>query len=198
MCLAMSYQVLRTISALTFSCNELAVTLAIKLDSARVFCSRYVSKGLLVRVKRDIYVLRERWDYLSELEVMQIANLIQVPSYVSLTTALSFYGYTTQLQPDYIESIGVRRTHNVKVINKEFNFTKIAVKYYTGFVRQQGVFIATPEKALTDALYLTSLGRYGLDLSALDVSRFDEGRIRHLTAVYPDKVKKLWGKICTP
>jgi predicted transcriptional regulator of viral defense system len=190
----MNYQTLRNIKSLYFSYNEVADLLGLKPDSARVFCSRYVSKGLLIRIKRNIYVLRERWDYLNDLEVMQIANIIQVPSYVSLTTALSFYGHTTQLQQDYIESISVQRSYNTTVVKSEFNFTKISGQYYSDFIRQDGVFISTPEKALVDALYLTSLGRYSLDFSALDVSKFDLVRVTQILDSYPDRVKKLWKK----
>lgn len=190
----MNYQALRELDFLYFSYNEVASKLGVKPESARVLCSRYVSTGFLVRVKRNMYVLRERWDHLDENETMQIANLIQVPSYVSLTTALSHYGYTTQVQQGYVESVSVQRSFNKRIINMEFNYSKISRQYYSHFEKEEGVFIATPEKALMDALYLSSFGKYNLDLSGLDISRFDRAQLQRLLDKYPRRTAQWWGK----
>ena len=45
-----------------FTTNEIAEYLGIKKESARVFCSRYSKKGLIIRLKRDLYILREKVD----------------------------------------------------------------------------------------------------------------------------------------
>ena len=188
----MIYQVLRKIKPLYFSYNEVAALLEIKPESARVLCSRYVSKDLLVRVKRNIYLLGERWDYLADTETMQIANVIQVPSYVSLTSALVYYGYTTQIQRDFIESMGVSRSFNRVIKDKEFYYTRIPKKYFFDFARINNVFIASPEKALIDAIYLSALGRYSIDVSSLELYKFDKARIRQLLDLYPERVTKRW------
>ncbi|MBW2219778.1 MAG: hypothetical protein JRF40_09865 [Deltaproteobacteria bacterium] len=190
----MSYLYLRKIKSLYFTYNEVADTLEITNDSARVICSRYVAKNLLIRIKRNVYALQERWKCLDETEIMQIANIIQVPSYISLTTALSYYGYTTQIQQNYIESICVNKTFYKNVDQVEFNYTKISKQYYFDFNKLNGVFIASPEKALLDALYLASLGRYSLDFSALETSKFDKEKLRGLFTGYPKKTNKLWGR----
>ena len=39
-----------------------------------------------------------------------IANIYQVPSYISLMTALDYYEITTQMQRDFIESVILKRT----------------------------------------------------------------------------------------
>ncbi len=188
----MDYQLLRQIKPLFFSYPEVAERLNIQLDSARVLCSRYYSKGWLVRIKRNVYVLRERWDYLKNGEFFQLANVVQVPSYISLTTALAYYGCTTQIQQDFVESVCVTRTYDKTVLGVEFNYTKVSKKYYYNFEKVNGFFIATPEKSLVDALYLMSLGRYSLDLSALETSKFDGRKLEDILINYPDKVKKLW------
>lgn len=188
----MNYQTLRELEFLYFSYGEVAARLGIKQESARVLCSRYVSTGFLVRVKRNIYVLRERWDHLDENETMQIANIIQVPSYVSLTTALSHYGYTTQVQQGFVESVCVQRSFNKRILDMEFNYAKISRKYYSHFGKETSVFIATPEKALADAIYLSSFGKYGLDFSGLDISRFDSTELTEILDRYPDRTAEWW------
>ena len=188
----MKYQPLREIKSLFFSYHEVAERLNIQIDSARVLCSRYHSKGWLVRIKRNVYILKERWDNLRNGEIFQLANVIQVPSYISLTTALAFYGYTTQIQQDFVESVCVTRTYDKTVLGVEFNYTKVSKEYCCHFEKVNGFFIATPEKSLVDALYLMSLGRYSLDFSALEISKFDGRSLEDILINYPDRVKKLW------
>lgn len=182
---------LRRIQKLYFGYEELARALGITGDSARVAASRYVRQGLLVRIRRNLYMLREVWDASTREEKFVIANMGQVPSYISLTTALDYHGITTQVQQDYIESAAVLRTKQIRVGRTVFTYTRISDKLYSGFVRENGFFIAVPEKALLDAFYLMSLGRYRVDLSAIDASRLDRAAIGALSAPFPMKTKKM-------
>ena len=182
---------LRRIQKLYFGYEELARALGITGDSARVAASRYVRQGLLVRIRRNLYMLREVWDASTREEKFVIANMGQVPSYISLTTALDYHGITTQVQQGYIESAAVLRTKQIRVGRTVFTYTRISDKLYSGFVRENGFFIAVPEKALLDAFYLMSLGRYRLDLSAIDASGLDRAAIGALSAPFPMKTKKM-------
>lgn len=177
-----------------FSVGQVAVARSITPESARVLCSRYTSSGLFIRLKRDTYLLRERWDYLGEEELFAMANRIQVPSYISLSTALSYYGLTTQLQQGVYESIAVQRSYSTTVLELEFNFSKLPQAYYSSFQKVGSFFIATPEKALADALYLCSLGRYSLDMSALEYDRIDEASLRRALDIFPERTTEQWSK----
>ena len=53
---------LDNIGKLYFSYEEIARVLGISNASARVSASRYARKGLLVRVKKNLYILRRRWN----------------------------------------------------------------------------------------------------------------------------------------
>jgi predicted transcriptional regulator of viral defense system len=189
---------LRRIQKLYFGCDELARALGITHDSARVAASRYVRQGLLVRVRRNLYVLRETWEACGREEKFIIANMGQVPSYISLTTALDYYGITTQMQQDFFESVTLFRTKTIQVHRTVFTYTKMAEPLYSGFIKERGFFIATPEKALLDALYLMSYGRYRADLSAIDASRLDLSKLKALSDEFPVKTRKFlqknWGQ----
>ncbi|MDY6905924.1 MAG: type IV toxin-antitoxin system AbiEi family antitoxin domain-containing protein [Thermodesulfobacteriota bacterium] len=182
---------LRQIRKRYFGYDELARVLGIAPASARVAASRFVRQGVLVRIKRNMYMLREVWQSAAREEVFAIANLVQVPSYISLTTALDYYDITTQIQRAYYESVATVRTKAVQVDGTIFRYTRIAPGLYSGFRREKGVFIATPEKALVDAFYLMSLGRYALDLSALDGTRLDVKTIRDVSRDFPEKTRQL-------
>ncbi len=182
---------LRRIKKNYFGYEELARVLDITPASARVAASRFVRQGLLVRIKRNLYMLREVWQAAGREEKFVIANLVQVPSYISLTTALDYYEITTQMQRDYYESVATVRTLQIQVDDTVFRYTRIAPSLYKGFKKERGFFIAPPEKALLDAFYLMSLGRYALDLAALDTTRLDMTRLEAASRDFPAKTRKL-------
>ena len=72
-----------------------------------------------------------------------------------------------------------------------FRYAKIADELYFGFKKERGFFIATPEKALVDAFYLMSYGRYSLDVPALESSKLDRGEIKRLSKAFPFRTRKM-------
>jgi len=186
----MKYLDLKKIDKLYFGYGEIARAIGITPGSAKVSANRYVRQGYLVRVKRNLYILKDRWDRLSAEEVFTIANLIQVPSYISLMTAMSYHEVTTQIQRDFIESIAVKRTGAAEVSGRTFNFTRIDKRLYFGFGRENGFFIAAPEKAFLDAVYLKSLKKYNFDLSSIDFGKLDMAVIRRMAGKFPVKTQK--------
>jgi predicted transcriptional regulator of viral defense system len=182
---------LRNIEKLYFGYEEIARTLNISLSSARVAVSRYVKAGFLIRLKRNVYVLHEKWAAMSLEQKFAIANLIQVPSYVSLMTALNYYEITTQLQQDFIESVAVKRSNEIEIENTIFHYVKTKPELYFGFTRTQGFFIADPEKAFVDALYLQSLGRHSLDVSSIDFQRLNRAKVFKFAKSFPQRTQRL-------
>ena len=186
----MDYQRLLEIDKLYFSHEDVAALLGIKKESAAVLCARYVKKGLLTRLKRDIYVRTEALARLTTIDLYRIANLLQVPSYVSLTSALSYYGVSSQVQRGFVESISIKRSKALERGGASFRYFKVSPGLYGGFVKKQGVFIATPEKGMLDALYLASIGRYSLDAASLDLEKLDRAAMDRLALGYPMKTQQ--------
>ena len=185
----MSYQHLLRIDKPFFTQNEVAHALDIKLASAEVLCSRYVNKGLLTRLKRGLYAKTETLAHLSQIDLFRIANILQVPSYISFMTALSYHGVTTQVQRGFFESISVKRTRTFEVGDLCFRYIKIRPDLYKDFIKMDGFFIALPEKAVLDSFYLASMGRYALDVSSLDLTKIDEGILADFSVLYPLKAR---------
>lgn len=187
----MKCEKLKQIKKLCFGYEEISGACGIGLPSARVSGVRLVRSGFLIRIKRNVYMLRDRWDALSKEDKFCLANIIQVPSYVSLMTALDYYEITTQIQRNFIESIGIYRTKEVDVSGSVFCYRKIDKNLYFGFRKEKGFFIATPEKAFVDAFYLKSLKRYNFDLTSIDFNRLDPREIKKIMAQYPQGGKKM-------
>lgn len=193
----MRYLELRALgSRLYFTSQDVADILGIKLSSAIVLCARYVKNGLFIRLKKDFYIIKEKWQRNSTSEFFQIANILQVPSYISLMTALSFYDVTTQVQREFFESVCVKRTAKYEIDGVLFNFYKLKRELYFDFIKQGDFFIAIKEKALLDAIYLFSFGKYTFDLSSIDMSKIDLKKIKILLIKYPERTKGAVERIC--
>ena len=95
---------------------------------------------------------------------------------------------------NFIESVAVKRTKEINLNGTVFRYTKIANDRYFGIKKEKGFFITTPEKALLDAFYLMSYGRYSLDISALDTTKLDREEIKRLSIKFPLKTRKLLKK----
>ena len=176
---------LRDIKKLYFGYEDIARELSISQDSARITAHRYVKQGMLIRIKRNIYILKEKWMNLDREQKFAVANIFQVPSYISLMTALDYYEITTQMQRDFIESVAVKRTIKKEIEETVLNYTKVQADVYGGFLKRRGFFIAEPEKAFLDAIYLVALGRYSLDMASIDLSKLNAEKIEHLAQNFP-------------
>jgi hypothetical protein len=187
---------LNQIQQLYFSTADIARFLNISLESARVTASRYVKKNVLVRLKRDLYLTSSRIAALTESERFRIANIIQTPSYVSLTTALSYHGLSTQQQQNFIESVALKRTKSILVNPLTFSYSLVKKDFYDGFELKDDFFIAVPEKALADAVYLTSLGRYVCDFYAIDFRRINKKKIFEFIKRTNRMTELFWEKLC--
>jgi len=182
------------IEKLYFSPIDIAETLGISGNSALVTCCRYVKNGFLIRLKRNSYILRQKWDYITKEELFRIANMLQSPSYVSLSTSLSRNSAANKKHSDFIESISLKRTKSIKIEGVVFNYLKIKQDYYSLSQKEEGCRIASPEKSLLDILYLKYRGKYNIDLSSVDITKLNKKLLAELTSLYPEKIRKYFKK----
>ena len=181
---------------LYFTIEDVADIFAIKESSARVLCSRYVRKGLFVRLKNNFYILDENWQRYSMGEYLKISNFLQVPSYISFMTALSFYQVTTQIQRSYYESVSLKRSAEFSDTGKTFIFRKVKKEYYFDFVKLDDIFIATKEKAFIDSAYLYSFGKYKFDLSSINLEKLNMDKLKEILKVFPLKTRRVVKRLC--
>jgi len=181
---------------LSFTVEDVSAAFDIKQASARVMCNRYARRGIFIRLKKNLYVLDQRWQSMERNDYLKLSNILQVPSYVSFVSALSYYEITTQVQRDYFESASLKRSAEYSVGEIMFKYYKLKKEYYFDFVKENDLFIARKEKAFVDAVYLCSLGKYKLDLSSLDLTKLDRNKLKKVMRIYPVKTIRLIKKIC--
>lgn len=117
--------------------------------------SQWQRRGLLLKVRNGFYRLADR--PINEQERWAIANAIYAPSYVSLRTALSHYGFIPE-GVFHVESVTTIQTKRFTFDGTEYSYRNVRPNFYYGyrFVEQNGsrVMMASAEKALLDLLYL--------------------------------------------
>jgi len=120
--------------------------------------SQWLKSGNLVRIKKGLYVFgRDVLKSPYSLEVL--ANLIYGPSAISLSYALAFYGAIPE-RVTTVTSITPKRYKKFETPVGNFVYTYLHPKKYSIGIKleltstQQPFFIASPEKALCDQIYL--------------------------------------------
>lgn len=192
----MKSRLLEKSDKLLLSIKDISRLLSVGEESAKVSAVRYVKADILSRLKKDTYILTSKLKALTEEELFSIANLVQVPSYISLTSALSYFNISTQIMRGVVESIAVKRTKRVEVNNYEFVFSLVKKNFYTGFERKEGIFIASPEKALADAVYLSSIGKYNADYYAIDFKKTNLSQVDRFIDLTNLKTQRYWEELC--
>lgn len=114
---------------LILSIEDIAEILSISKESAKVTANRYVKQKFLLRIKKNLYITPVKFDTLKENEFFQLANYTQVPSYISLASALSYYNIYTQQLRGVIESVALKRSRTFNVDEIEFRFILVKKKF---------------------------------------------------------------------
>jgi predicted transcriptional regulator of viral defense system len=118
--------------------------------------TRWVKKGLLIRLRQGLYTFPE---YKAEVDyTYYFANRIYQPSYISLHTALSFYGIIPEAVVQ-ITSITALKTATFKNKFGEYSYNTVKDELFFGYdlkpmASGRVIKFASPEKALLDLFYL--------------------------------------------
>lgn len=159
-------------------------------SSVNIQLQRLVARGEVKRLKRSTFMLSG-----STIDELSVANQLYPQSYVSLETALNYYGIT----PDIVAQVTSVTPITSKLIHTQqgvFSYSKIDRKLYFGFkllstsLPNQFIRIAQPEKALLDYIYIRRLSKLNFNEQRIDFSVLDVPRLKQMSADYPNWVKE--------
>ncbi len=180
-------ELLKIVDDLPLFETGLLLTGAVRPMDIRKQLSRWTASGKLYQLRRGLYSLAPPYQKVRPHPFL-VANQLHAGSYVSLQSALAFYG----MIPEYVPvttSVTIRRPANYQTPLGQFNYRHIQPAWFTGYRRvdlenEQSAFVAGPEKALLDLIYLqpgsdSEAFLRSLRLQALD--RLDKGALRRLT-----------------
>ncbi len=127
-------------------------------ESVRLQLSRWVNAGKLYQIRRGLYSLAPPWRKI-EPHPFLVANRLRQGSYVSSQSALAWHGLIPEHTP-VVTSVGAGRPSKTDTPLGSFSFKHIMPALRFGYSKidvskGQAAFVATPEKALLDLLYLT-------------------------------------------
>lgn len=105
-----------------------------------------------------------------------LANFLYSPSYISLESALSFYGIITGFTYQ-ITSIAIKGTRSFFVGNKDFHFSQITNPLFWGYEKKDSFLIADREKAFLDYVYFSVKGLRNLDWEEIDIAEIDKQKL---------------------
>ena len=122
--------------------------------------SELTKQGMLIPVKRGIFIPGSKLKITGP-DPFLIANIIYGPSYVSLESALSYWGMIPEKVVGTV-SVTTRQTKKFRTQAGRLEYIRMPLPYYAFGLRQvsltqkQHILIASPEKALCDKIIATS------------------------------------------
>lgn len=159
---------------------ETGLLLAGDVDPAgiRRQLSRWVAAGRVHQLRRGLYALAPPY-HKSKPHPFLVANRMVRPSYVSLQAALAFYGLIPDVTP-VVTAVTTGRPGRWDTPLGVFSFRHLQIDLFFGYrvvdLGDQQAFVATPEKALLDLVYLAPEGdtpAYLQELRLQNLERLD-------------------------
>lgn len=156
---------------------------------------RWVNKGYLIRLRNGYYTFTEH-TIIPDIQLF-LSNRIYRPSYISLHTALAFYG----MIPESISQITGISTLKTAIFHNDtgiFTYKSIKPGLFWGYEQlafqgEKTILMATPEKAVVDLLYVYPFYNNEHELIALrlDEDYLEENFNTNRFVMYLDEIKNI-------
>jgi predicted transcriptional regulator of viral defense system len=132
------------------------------------YTSKFLSRDKYVkRIVRGLYYTADATEY-------EVASKIVYPSYISLVSSLRFHNLTEQIPNTIfvVSEVQHRQINNLNGFKIKFKVVKKSMLY--GYGKIDDVFVADPEKAVIDMIYLNDFTDYAEEVvqkKKLDISK---------------------------
>lgn len=181
------------LKGLPFFRSNIFAHLTDDVASLRNRITEWIEKGRLIKLKRGMYTLNDD-DRKKHFSKFFLANNLYTPSYISLESALSFYGLIPEAVYG-ITSISSKKTQEFKNTYGRFSYQNIKTSCFDYFISRKDEFgnnfyIAIPEKAIIDFFYLKVM-----KIENIDSDVFEESyRLQNLEQLDLVKLKEIASK----
>jgi len=185
------YKKLKNINKNIFKTSDLKRIFNIaNINSLNKKIQSLVKNEILIKIMKGYYYLTDKKPL-----VFEIANILYKPSYISLESALCFYGILIQ-SPQKITSVTTKLTKKITSNKKRFVYYKINNKYFKEYVKINDFLIATPEKAFIDYIYFSSFKKRKIDISELNLKKLNKKKVNYLASQIQSRTfQKYFNKI---
>jgi predicted transcriptional regulator of viral defense system len=157
-----------------------ALLLAGDVDRANIQkqLSRWTAAEKIHQLRRGLYTLAEPYRQ-KDPHPFLIANRLIEPSYVSLQSALAYYDLIPEAVPQVLSITSKLRSKVIETSLGSYRYHNIQSPLFSGFSlvqvsTDQFTYLARPEKALLDLIYLTKQGHTPEYLDSLRLQNLDQ------------------------
>jgi len=178
------YETLLNLDKRYLSGREIARILNISPQNRKVMLSRLAKRKILRRLRRNLYEVS-----LKPSDILEVANSIYQPSYLSFTYCLGKLGIVNQIAYE-IEFATSRKTKRIQIRGRDVIFHKIKKDLFFGYTLKDDIFIAEPEKALLDTLYLKTKGLATINAKELNLRGIAKQRFLAMSKRFSPKVQQ--------
>jgi predicted transcriptional regulator of viral defense system len=153
-------------------------------DQIKIQLARFAKRNLLTRLKRGLYVYKE-----SQIDELALAGVIYQPSYVSLESALFYYGIIPDIT-QRVTSVTTITTKEIKTNMGIYSYAKVEPKLFFGYsIIQTGkvpssFYLAEKEKALLDYFYLRKIQK--IEINRFNFTLLNMKKYRQYASFYPE------------
>ncbi|MBI4226285.1 hypothetical protein HY612_04195 [Candidatus Roizmanbacteria bacterium] len=150
--------------------------------------SRFINKNLIGQLKKGYYYFEK-----SEIDPYEVASWLYQPSYISLETALFYYGVIPDV-PQNITSVSPTTTKKLVTPVGIYAYAKISPKLFFGYrwvstTKEKNFSLAKKEKALLDFFYIRRI-KDSTELR-LNLNEFDKRLFQTYVKSYPRWVAQI-------
>ena len=168
-----------------FATSSLQAIYGATRESTRTIAARLVKRGILVRIRRDLYTLVN-----SKYSLFSLGNALCQPSVISLESALNYWGLIVQV-PQTIFSTALR-SYRCEAENTTFVYRRMTPSLIRfGQMKVEDFCITQPEKSFLDTLYMRTKGLVELLPEDVDMGKLDAELLTYYGRFYPDRVREL-------
>lgn len=150
------------------------------IDRASIYkqLSRWTKGKKIYQLRRGLYAFAEPYRQ-QDPHSFLIANQLIAPSYVSMQSVLAYYDLIPESVPQVLSITSKLRSKELKTPLGTYRFHSIKQKLFMGFhlvqiSDDQFAYLARPEKALLDLIYLTKQGHTRAYLESLRLQNHEQ------------------------
>lgn len=148
--------------------------------SLKTLLSNWISRDIIQRIGKGYYAFN-----ISGVDYLRLANELDKNSYISFEYALYYHNLTDQV-PSVVTSASKIRSKKILMSNWSFEYTHLKDNLFFGYALKDNIYIATPEKAIADLIYLISRGKRIAELDTLEIKKIDQKKLKDILKKFPN------------
>jgi hypothetical protein len=168
--------------------DDYARRFKLSIRSVHAALKRQEKKGFVERVSNKIYINK----LAKEFRQQDLLHVLRPDAYISLESALSEYGVTSQ-NPRVLTCVSPKYVRNIRSKTVNISFRKLKKDLYWGFSPKKTRYsiynLAAPEKALLDWIYFRRSESLPLDMDEFVLNELDRTRLLEYAKRYPAPVE---------